>query len=194
MQYMRANMPKSEHDIASRLSDNLGHFTKTGEQYMGTQINKWHLDETQRLILKRGIQPLWMLARTSVDFDGSVQGLIRIYLQSPFGVPLLKAWISWRTVVTRILCKAARSEVWVKPAIASLRLARRDTKKNQLVFGIEPLQVIVSWLWMRRLMEWPSFPEAGVAQIACARQTIFVFQHGCQIRIHDFLPNVNFIE
>ena len=181
MVYVEEHLPKNEHDIQKRLKENLaGGFTVKDKSHIGTQLGKWHSDTYQRKVLRPGLEGLYLLAKTSVDFDGTVEGFVRIYLKSEFGDPLIRAYVGWRTVVSKTLNDVLRAQgrgSFACPLFANVISERRSKKTDQLVFGNEPLKVNIEVLWMRRMFEWRQHPARGtIPSVACAHYTMFVFK------------------
>ena len=186
MLYVSARLPSNEHTMRTRLNTLLkpwGGFTTVNNRSVGTQIQKW-TDPTYYCtkLLRPGLIGLWYIATHCVDFDGSPQDFVRIYLQSEFGVALVKAYVAWRSVASRLLNNAITTETWVKPLLVTTTQPKVGTLHDKLIFGDCPLKLSVEWLWIRLIMEWPVAPKGNpkeggptTDQVACARFTSFVF-------------------
>ena len=188
--YVSSKMPKCEHDITVKLNSHLkkwGGFTTQRGGVKGTNVSKWHEPDEQKRILKKGLMGLWLLARTSVAFDGTPEGFVKIFLFSEFGDPLIRAYMSWRSVVSKLLNNAVRTTNWACPRIAIVINPKLETKTDQVVFGRAPIELIVNWLWLRRLVEFTSYPTDPIKKVACARLIMFTFtwaviiKYGCRV-------------
>lgn len=189
-QYVLENAPSNEHDINKQLLGNLkewGGYTIQKDWSKGTNISKWHDPEYQKIILQKGLQGLWLLARTSVAFDGTAESFIKIFLYSEFGDPLIRTYIAWRSVVTKLLNDAIRTPQWITPQIATTVQPELAAQTDKVIFGPEPLKISLEYLWLRRLLEFRQYPTEAIKKVACARLIMFIFteavvlKYGCRV-------------
>ena len=173
-------MPKNEHDIKEKLNKLLmpyGGYTQTrlqgNKSSDGTNVGKWKNKEKQRDILKN-LSWLWFLANETVSFDGSVEDFITIYLESAFGEWLIRAFMAYRSRVGKILGDAVKMPLFICPSICTVSSPRRGKQLTKLVFGAEPLELCIDYVWSRIQLEWPTIPTDHKAQVARARMIVFV--------------------